>query len=193
MALAPDEAGGNAMRILISTLTAASLVTAPLVAATQHTQTHGNPHTTTATTSTKSTSSPTSTTTTKTVAAPATTTITPLNPIAQKIYSHPQLMSKLTPMLPKGMTLNEASAGFKNQGQFIAALHVSKNLNIPFKDLRTQMVTDDKSLGQSIQTLKKKADAAGAVKTAENEADDDVKSTTTTSTTGSTTAKKTGK
>jgi len=42
-------------------------------------------------------------------------------------------------MLPKGMTLNEASKGFKNQGQFIAALHVSQNLGIPFADLKTAM------------------------------------------------------
>jgi hypothetical protein len=37
------------------------------------------------------------------------------------------------------MTLNEASKGFKNQGQFIAALHVSQNLGIPFADLKTAM------------------------------------------------------
>jgi len=85
--------------------------------------------------------------------------------------------------------------GFKNQGQFIAALHVSKNLNIPFKDLRTQMVTDHKSLGQSVQTLKKSANADSAVKTAEHEADDDVKTSTTTTTTTppTTTKKKNGK
>jgi hypothetical protein len=38
------------------------------------------------------------------------------------------------------MTLNQASEGFKNQGQFIAALHVSQNLNIPFKDLKAAML-----------------------------------------------------
>ncbi len=37
------------------------------------------------------------------------------------------------------MTLNQASKGFKNQGQFIAALHVSQNLGIPFADLKTAM------------------------------------------------------
>jgi hypothetical protein len=38
------------------------------------------------------------------------------------------------------MTLNAASEGFRNQGQFLAALHVSKNLNIPFKDLKAAML-----------------------------------------------------
>jgi len=37
------------------------------------------------------------------------------------------------------MSLNQASKGFKNQGQFIAALHVSQNLGIPFADLKTAM------------------------------------------------------
>jgi hypothetical protein len=37
------------------------------------------------------------------------------------------------------MSLNQASKGFKNQGQFIAALHVSQNLGISFADLKTAM------------------------------------------------------
>ena len=45
----------------------------------------------------------------------------------------------MSTLLPKNMTLNEASMGFKNQGQFIAALHVSRNLGIPFADLKTAM------------------------------------------------------
>ena len=180
------------MRILMYAAAAASLVTVPLAASNPHAanpptstttvQTHGNPHTTTApsspsSTTTTKTTSPTTTTTSTTGGTTTTTTpkTTTLNPIAAKISSHPQLSSRLTAMLPTGMTLNQASAGFKNQGQFIAALHVSKNLNIPFKDLRTQMVTDHKSLGQSIQKLRTTADADGAVKTAQHEADDDVK------------------
>ncbi len=175
------------MRILMYTLTAASLVTAPLVASNQHAQTHGNPHT--ATTG-KPTTSPSSGKTT--TPATTTTTTTTLNPIAAKISTHPQLASRLTAMLPKGMTLDQASMGFKNQGQFIAALHVSQNLGISFKDLQTQMVKNNLSLGQAIQKVKGTTDTT-AVKTAEKQADDDVK-TTTTSTTGSTTTKKkTGK
>jgi hypothetical protein len=38
------------------------------------------------------------------------------------------------------MTLDAASTGFKNQGQFIAALHVSHNLGIPLP-LKSDMVT----------------------------------------------------
>ena len=43
-------------------------------------------------------------------------------------------------MLPANMTLNGASSGFRNQGQFIAAVHVSQNLGIPFADLRAAML-----------------------------------------------------
>lgn len=144
-------------------------------------QAHGNPHTTTpppttTTTTTTSGSSKTSTTT------PATTSTTTLNPIAAKITSHPQLASKVTALLPTGMTLNQASRGFKNQGQFIAALHVSHNLDIPFATLRTEMVKDHLSLGQAIQKVKGTEDA-GAVKTAEQESNDDIKPPTTTTTT----------
>ena len=44
--------------------------------------------------------------------------------IAARIESHPHLASRLRLMLPQGMTLETAASGFKNQGQFIAALHV---------------------------------------------------------------------
>ncbi|HEV3139355.1 MAG TPA: hypothetical protein VGY57_02500 [Vicinamibacterales bacterium] len=45
------------------------------------------------------------------------TTIAGLNPVAATMYSHPRLVAKLTPMLPKVMTLNQASEGFKSQGR----------------------------------------------------------------------------
>ena len=78
-------------------------------------------------------------------------------------------------MLPAGMTLNAAAAGFRNQGQFIAALHVARNLDIPFSALKAQMVDKHQSLGQSIQTLKPSVDATAKVKEAEKEADTDVR------------------
>jgi len=78
-------------------------------------------------------------------------------------------------MLPSGMTLSQASAGFRNQGQFIAALHVSQNLGIPFKELRGQMVNHHRSLGQSIQRLKPTVNATTEVHHAEVETDEDLK------------------
>jgi len=128
-----------------------------------------------------------------------TTPTTPLNPVAAKISSHPQLLTRIKGMLPidpatgKTMTLNAASMGFKNQGNFIAALHVSQNLGISFLDLRKQMITTTKtaagatstqtmSLGQAIQGVKKSANSTTEVEKAETQANADLSGTTTTST-----------
>jgi hypothetical protein len=77
------------------------------------------------------------------------------NKLAQKLERNPRLAERLQQMLPAGMTMQEASSGFKNQGQFIAALHTSKNLNIPFDQLKTRMTGEDRmSLGEAIQELR---------------------------------------
>jgi hypothetical protein len=96
----------------------------------------------------------------------------------QRIDANPQLVARLTPLLPTGTTLDQAAAGFKNQGQFIAALHVSKDLNIPFAQIKSEMTgSDHDSLGKAIHDLKPTVDAKTAAKTAENEAKADVKAT----------------
>lgn len=171
------------------------------------TKTTGKP-TATATTTTTSGSTTTtknaksksaSTTTTTTTSTTGTTT---LNPIAAKIASKPNLSSKLTAMLPidpttgQTMTLDRASLGFKNQGQFIAALHVSQNLGIPFTELKSNMVTitpglpgepptatQTGSLGQAIQKSKASANVTTAVQLAEQQAALDLQATATVTTT----------
>ena len=91
-----------------------------------------------------------------------------------KIEQHPQLASRLALLLPQGMTLDQAAMGFRNQGQFIAALYVSKNLGIAFADLKTQMVTDHKSLGQAIQVLRPTTNTSTDVELAETQARQDI-------------------
>ena len=131
--------------------------------------------------------------------------------IAAKIASKPNLSAKLSGMLPIDpatgvtMTLDKASMGFKNQGQFIAALHVSQNLGIPFTELKSYMVTvtpatagqpatatQTGSLGQAIQASKKSVNVTTEVERAERQASADlqVTTTTTTSTTTSGSTKK---
>jgi hypothetical protein len=93
-----------------------------------------------------------------------------------RIQQNPQLSSRLTPLLPSGTSLESAAQGFKNQGQFIAALHVSKNLDIPFDQLKTEMTgANHHSLGQAIETLKPNTNGDKEAKTAEDEAKADVK------------------
>jgi hypothetical protein len=98
------------------------------------------------------------------------------NQIATKISAHPQLLANINGLLPTGMTLEQASAGFKNEGQFIAALHVSRNLDIPFAQLQSEMAgKDHDSLGKAIHDLKPSVDAKASAKEAEQEADADLK------------------
>ena len=53
-----------------------------------------------------------------------------------------------------------ASEGFKNLGQFVAAANRVSQPRHPVRyQLKTSMVDDGASLGQSIQTLKKSANA----------------------------------
>jgi len=180
--------------------------------------THGNPHTTTAVHGAAATHGKPTTTSTTTAHASTTTTpttsTTTLNPIAQKISANHGLQPKMARLLPANMTLDQASLGFKNQGQFIAALHVSKNLGIPFADLKTAMTgirpvtgttsptsttttsQPTMSLGQAIHKLRPSADADAATTTAVHQASVDVGVTatsTTTTTTTSATTKKNGK
>jgi len=102
-------------------------------------------------------------------------------------------MLPLDPVTGKTMTLDKASLGFKNQGQFIAALHVSENLGIPFTELKSHMVTitpgapgepptatQTGSLGQAIQASKAAADASTEVRRAETQASADLQITTST-------------
>ena len=123
------------------------------------------------------TSSTPATSTTKTTTSVTGAASAPMvNPIAAKIAAKPQLNARISAMLPKNLSLDRASSGFKNQGQFIAALHVSKNLGIPFKDLKNDMTKKNMSLGQSIQDLKKSAASKTEAKKGETEANEDLKS-----------------
>lgn len=71
------------------------------------------------------------------------------------LEKHPQLATRVQPLLPEGMPVQTAAAGFKNTGQFIAALHVSKNLGIPFTDLQALMTgPEPQSLGDSVRALR---------------------------------------
>ena len=103
----------------------------------------------------------------------------------------------MLPTLADGtkMSLNQASFGFKNQGQFIAALHVSQNLGLSFTELKSHMVTvtpgvagapptatQTGSLGRAIQAVKKTANATTEVHKAEKEAHTDLESAETRST-----------
>ena len=67
---------------------------------------------------------------------------------------NPQLRARLEAMLPSGMTLEQAAEGFRNQGQFIAAVQQANNHGISFGDLKAEMTGDNSlSLGQALRKL----------------------------------------
>jgi hypothetical protein len=132
---------------------------------------------TTTTTTTGTTASGTSTTGTSTTG----TTVT-LTPVQQKLQKNTNLAAKLQTRLPAGTDLNTAAGGFRNLGQFVAAVNVSNNLGLDFTTLKTAMVTDGKSLGQAIQAQKgTTVNATEQAHKAERDADVEIRSTEKTS------------
>ena len=101
-----------------------------------------------------------------------------------RIERNPALNSKIESLLPAGENLKTAASGFKNEGQFIAALHVSRNLGIPFDQLKAKMMSNPPmSLGQAILALKpslseKDVDTATDKAQKEAKADERTKSVT---------------
>src|SRR5215467_5509971 len=57
----------------------------------------------------------------------------------ERIQNDAAFRSKIQSLLPPRTDIKTAESGFKNHGQFIAALHVSKNLMIPFDQLKAKM------------------------------------------------------
>jgi hypothetical protein len=110
---------------------------------------------------------------------PDSTTGTTLTPVQQKLKRNTNLAAKLEGRLPKGTDLMTAAEGFRNLGQFVAAVNVSNNLDIPFADLKTKMVTEGFSLGQSIQAIKADADGPLVARRAETDAQRMIASTET--------------
>jgi hypothetical protein len=98
------------------------------------------------------TTAPSSTTPTTTPA----TTPEPAQPnaISTKISGKADQLARVTAMLPQGMTLEQATAGFKNQGQFIATLNASKNHTLSFADLQKAVTVDGLSVGQAVKKVK---------------------------------------
>ena len=91
------------------------------------------------------------------------------------------LMKKAQNVIGADVDLNGATSGFKNFGQFVAAMNVSENLHIDFSQLKAAMTGTDltgaktatgttSSLGQAIQKLKPTVDANAEAAKAERQA-----------------------
>ncbi len=93
-----------------------------------------------------------------------------------------KLNQKLTSLLPAGTDLKSASSGFKNLGQFVAAVHVYNNLGlasktppVSFTDFAKAAQTH--SLGAAIKQFDPTANARSEAKKGNQQAKDDTKGT----------------
>jgi hypothetical protein len=105
-----------------------------------------------------------------------TSTMTGSKSAGDLLAQNTKLSSQLATLLPEGTDLQGAAAGFKNLGQFVAAVHVSKNLEIPFEDLKAKMTgPDSEKLGKAIHELKPEVNAKAEAKKAKKQAKQDIK------------------
>ena len=93
--------------------------------------------------------------------AKGSTTTTTNTTTSPNLPRNQRLVDRLRTLLdlPPGTDMAPYAAGFKNQGQFVASVHVSENLGINFTDLKLLMVDKNLSLGQAIHQLKPGVDA----------------------------------
>jgi hypothetical protein len=98
--------------------------------------------------------------------------------VSEQLKQNTKLSSHLQGMFPAGTDLQQASSGFKNLGQFVAAAHVSNNLNIPFAQLKTTMIgPPERDLGQAIHQIKPDVDSKAEANKAKAQANKVIKET----------------
>jgi len=87
----------------------------------------------------------------------------PLTKVQQQLKKNTNLAAKMQSRLPAGTDLMKAAYGFKNLGQFVAAVNNSYNHQIPFNKLKRKMVNEGMSLGQAKQSLQASSTTTPAV------------------------------
>ena len=95
--------------------------------------------------------------------------------VATSIDARPWLASRIQPLLPRWSSIASASSGFKNDGQFLAALHASQNLSIPFPTLKNAVTgANAVSLAQAIRVMRRSVDATAEANRAAQQATSDL-------------------
>ncbi len=78
---------------------------------------------------------------------------------AERAGDFSPLAQNLAKMLPSGTDLRAAAAGFASLGDFVAALHVSRNLQLSFADLKAKILGGGGNLGSAIAALRPDIDS----------------------------------
>ena len=95
--------------------------------------------------------------------------------VSDHLQDNTKLASKLQSLLPQGTNLQQAAQGFKNLGQFVAAVHVAHNLGIPFDQLKAKLMgPPTESLGKAIHSLKPDVKSSAEAKKGQKQAKQDM-------------------
>jgi hypothetical protein len=100
-----------------------------------------------------------------------------LTPVQARLQQNPNLAGMLAGRLPAGADLMTVSSGFRELGQFVAAVNASNNLGIPFGQLKRRMVNDGMSLALAIQDVRPRSQYWHDARRAEDEAAELIRST----------------
>jgi hypothetical protein len=85
--------------------------------------------------------------------------------------SDSKLVAKIQSLLPAGMAADQAAFGFRTQMQFVSAVFASKNLDVPFDELKTRLLTHGMTLDESIHALRPNVNATAEADRALRQAD----------------------
>ena len=102
----------------------------------------------------------------------------PLSVVQQELQRNNVLANTLRVRLPPGTDLTIAAGGFRRLELFVATIHASTNVAVPFVELKRRIVNDGMTLGQAIQDIRPRAqywseahraedDAAAMIRTSE--------------------------
>jgi len=76
-------------------------------------------------------------------------------PLGEKIALNSTLKARLDALLVGStLTYDQATTGWKNQGQLVAAMNAAKNNDVPFASLYTEIITNGKSREDAVLFLK---------------------------------------
>jgi hypothetical protein len=93
-----------------------------------------------------------------------------LSPVQQALRRNPDLADRVAARLPSRIDLMWAASGFRDLGQFVAAVNAADNLQIPFMTLKSRMLDDGMNLAQAIRDLRRSSDYRKEARRAESEA-----------------------
>jgi hypothetical protein len=92
------------------------------------------------------------------------------SPVQRELQGNLVLSESLRGRLPIGSDLIAAAGGFRRLELFVATVHASNNIEIPFFELKRRIVNDGMTLGQAIQDMRPKSRYWQEARRAEDEA-----------------------